>query len=176
ADIDVNTLGNVAGQTFDSDLARDQFENSTIDLHPATLTSDVDRNGPSARVVQRNAVEVCMQEAVLDGINLQVFQDRIRRAGSGDVQLKNRVTSGFRTQHFLQRFWIHGNGNTPALSAVDNTRHQPLPAQPPRGILAAIIAAFSIHNNLSHKYFLLFSVGTTDRAAVGHIALHSNWA
>src|SRR5262245_64732846 len=96
-----------------------------------------------------------MQEAVLDGINLQVFQDRIRRAGSGDVQLKNRLASGFRTQDLLQRFWIHGNSNIPALSAVDNARHQTLPPQSPRGILTAIIAAFSVHNNLSHKYFPL---------------------
>src|SRR5262245_18199457 len=146
---------NVAGQTFDFDLARDQFENSTINLHPASLTSDVDRNGHSDRDVHGDAVEIGMQEAVLDGINLQVFQDCTRRAGSGNVQLKDRVASGFGTQYFLQRFWIDGNGYISALSAVDNPRHQTLPAQPPRGILAAIIAAFSIHNNLSHKYFPL---------------------
>src|SRR5262249_10332882 len=155
ADIDVNTLRDVARQTFDFDLARDQFENSTINLHSSSLSSDVDRNGHSDRDVHRNAVEVGMQEAVLDGINLQIFQDRIPRAGARDVELKNRFPSSFRTQHFLQCFWIHGNGNIPALSAVDNPRHQTLSTQPPRGILAAIIAAFSIHNNLSHKYFPL---------------------
>ena len=92
-----------------------------------------------------------MQKTIIDRIDLPALEDGAACTPSRNVKLENSVAPGFRTQHSLQRFGIDADGKVVAFAAIDNTRDQTLPAEPPRGVFPATSPVCRIHYDFGHK-------------------------
>src|SRR5690606_26027845 len=87
--------------------------------------------------------EINVQHGPAGGVLLHLADERIRRLATVDAQADDRVLHADGGEQLLELLRLQRDGPRLVAVAVDDARHQPLPAQPAHGVLPSLLARLS---------------------------------
>jgi hypothetical protein len=151
ADVRLDTLGNVARQALDLNLAPHELEQAALLLDAFGFALEHDRNRHAQRTVHRHAVEVCVQELMRDRIELIVLDQDTGIARAIELQRDQRVRARLGMQNAQQGLRLDGDrGPRPASvllrPTVQDRRNVAAPARAPRLVLPRCVTRCHFQN------------------------------
>src|SRR6202041_364858 len=111
--------GNIARQALDFDFAQHLIEDAARGLDADGHASCLDGHFDANRLIERDALEVDMDELALDRLVLPV-DDHHLRGGAGEGEIEDGVMAGFRVQDFLNLLGIDFDGDGRFRGSVDD--------------------------------------------------------
>ncbi len=143
-DVDLDSLRDLERKRFDVDLARDLRQHATFD-RPGGLADELDHDLRLNRLVQPHFLKIDVGKPARDDVGLVVLEDRgMRRLLSLEDDVEDRVQPAGAGQRLAQLALADGEGMRFLPAAVENSRDHPLPAEPPRGGRADLLALLDL--------------------------------
>jgi hypothetical protein len=118
--IDIDVAGDLAGQALDFDFAHDLIEDAAVVLDAYGDTDHANWNADLHRLIESDALEVDVQQAVADGLVLPVDDHDLGNAFAGNVHVKQRVVARLGVQDPQNLLGVELDGDGGLSGAVDD--------------------------------------------------------
>ena len=109
ADVGIDVVRNIRRQALDLDFAQHLFHDAALLLHTGRFAHQVDRHAHLEHLVERDALQVDVQQIALDGLILPVDDHRLGRLPASQSEIKNRVVAGLGVQDARHMPRIHAD-------------------------------------------------------------------
>ena len=153
AHIHIDVAGNVRGQALDFHFAQHLVQNAALGLDADRNAQQLDAYAHVQNLIERNALQVDVDQLVLDRLALPVHDHGFGRGLPGNFHIENRVVAALGIKDPQNLLGIHFDGNRIVAGTIQHGRNLACDAHAARGVLVELALAGLGYDNFWHFVF-----------------------